>query len=305
MSGNWISNNYNPCGGGGPWCAYFSFATATNWPTCTMPLSDFNAFTYGSTLAYSTTYYFELKVAGGGNLEGLLFDSSWHQLWSFEWNTGASGFPLAENWGLCGWYDFTNYEELVPPLNPVQDFPAWNLHTNISWQLEPCPPRDSCPAPTFSTFASQNEPGFTTPPSDFPGQMVVSQVNLQHWNMNIDNLPFAAWVGTWFGNGLVSVTISHSVRNVITEWINPLADPSGGYDVYLQYNYCPIPCSDVTFSSSYAIVQSDSQFYNPDAYMTVTIPAYQLSAGNTYWMSMYAYDPGAGSYMSQWNIVVT
>jgi hypothetical protein len=184
--------------------------------------------------------------------------------------------------------DFTVWEE-VDATNSVEPWPSFNIHSLVWTPLS---------AISWVTYSSGT-------PNGFAGQVVTASASTPGGTQNsvdIDNEPWASWIGTWFGNGQVTATINGAQANTISEPIDPLADPSGGYDVYYYFTYCPsgFPCSDVSFSPTLSLVQPDSDFYSPNANMVVTLPADSPGLG-IYPMNLYAYDPYDESYyMTQW-----
>lgn len=291
--GDWtITQTSAPCSGTLNWCADFSFALAQNFYDCSV--LHYYTFEYGPLLV-STKYQLEMAFDNNGYVHGYVFyegPNNAHSLMnSFKFFTGGTVFTVYPQYSCSGYTfpDFTVYEE-VYVTNPVEPWPAFNPHTDVAIM----PTNGGSKQLVWATYSEG------TLPSGFPGQIVTSYsagIN----NVILANEPWASWVGTWFGNG-------EYVTGVIvpgTVWvpINPLADPTGGYKVYYQYDYCSLPCRDVSFSPTSSTVQPDSQFYSPNANMVATV--YFGQQPQAYIMSLYAYDPVSNSYyLTQWILAV-
>lgn len=274
------------------WCAYFSFGFTNIW-SCTTTYDGY----VSSALQRDTAYQLDMSVVSPtGQLNGNVWfyvyyegPNNAHQLvYSNHVYTGANSFPLrgSISFGACQYTDTQDYEEWYYT-NTVENWPAFNVHTSAFADFNP----------TWSWSAYQS-----TPITGFTGLMIWSGTH--GWSqVNIDNEPYATWVGTWFGNGEFTVQVTNTQRNTVTVGIDPLADPNMGYTVYYAYDYCTVPCGDVSFSPAGSPVQSDNYFYSPNAQMVVTLPS-GFPTG-TYSMNLYTYDPNDGSWqISMWWLVV-
>ena len=286
---------------------YLSFATIDQ-STCQVPSSAYYGVEFGP-LSRGTTYYMQMgfvKIPSGGN-NGNVYYYVWEKtpytasniLYSGYHYTDGSYFTVASNYTYFCQYnqwgtdDFTIYEEWYS-MNSVEAWPAFNLHTSLLADF------------VTKIDWTQYEP--LGVPSGFTGLMIVPGTTHDWNNLNIDNEPFAVWVGTWFGNGELTVRVSNSQKNTIKVGIDPLADPNGGYTVYYYFDYCgtsnTLPCGDVSFSPGGSTVQPDSYFYSPNAQMIATIPA-GFPVG-TYTMNLYSYDQGDNSWqICMWWLTVT
>ena len=292
--GGWfqVDQTPNPCEPGSNWCAYFSFGV-TGSGNCTTwhyyefaygPLKISESYEFTMVIAEGTIYF---EVLGPNGAQTVVGESSFY--------TGGSYFVVGHQTYECSnhnlvWDDFTDYEEDYGN-NPVEAWPAYNAHTKVVAYLT-SGGYDQVPWWPYSIST----------PSGFPGQTVTSWSSPYN-DVNIDNVNFASWVGTWFGNGDQISTVSNSQNSVTVALIDPLADPSGGFTVWYEYNFCSVPCGDVSFSPGSSTVQSDSYFYSPNAEMVVTLPA-GFTTG-TYLMALYAVEGSGNTYVTYWYLTVT
>ncbi|MCI4338750.1 MAG: hypothetical protein L3J68_00245 [Thermoplasmata archaeon] len=292
QGGQWsVSQTSSPCYNTGNWCAYFSFGVVGWWSCAT----TYYSFSYGP-LAYSESYRFTMSISGGTvsfQVQGP--NGAGTVIGSGTWYTGGTSFVLAdytqECWNpIVAWDDFTDYEEDYGN-NPVEAWPAFNLHTSIVAQTPP----SAAYQISWTTYS-------VSPPTGFPGQYE-SFWNSPYNEVNISNENFASWVGTWFGNGEFTVQVSNTAPRVIDAEIDPLADPSYGFPVSYQYNFCSVPCGDVSFSPASSTVQADSYFYLPNAKMIVSLPS--GFAVGTYLMALYAVESNGETYLTFWSLIVT
>jgi hypothetical protein len=334
VTGSWFVNQNGgsaPCSTSNHWCAYFSTCFApSNGNYCLSGNAGFQAWEYD--LTSSTNYEEEMAIkcqpithGCAYQLNGYLYymgTNNAHQLLdslAYTLSYGVTHFTVQGVYCIASdcFPDFTDYEE-VDATNPVEPWPAFNFHTDIAvaggtqvgW------------TPVGSLGA--NEIGF---PSQFANLCTTS--TYPHYNLlgvcyytysgsqnfvNIDNEPFEAWVGNYLGYGVYILTLHcrPTCGFAAMAWIGPIADPTGGYYVSYQYNYCTLPCGYVFFSpsSSPVLPPSDSQGYN--AQMGVSGSG---ENPGTYFMNLYSYDanstgPSTGTIVpswqiSQWEIVFT
>lgn len=134
------------------------------------------------------------------------------------------------------------------------------------------------------------------------------------WNyLNIDNEPFNPWVENLYGTGMFTDTITCPAGGCDFDLpevaIGPDADPSWGYSVSYQYDYCVLPCGDVTFNPTSSQVLPPADFGDYNAIMGGSA---DWPGADTYYMALYSYDDNTttpngtiGSYfVSQWVLVV-
>jgi hypothetical protein len=279
-----------PCYDTRDWCAWFSICinecSSGDYLTW-----EFGILTPGQDYEMEMywTYGGIARCGGYGILNGDLYwigPNNVHQLqdsmsYDFPCDTGGETFLVQQcipfGNGCTTAFDFTDWEE-VYGLNTVSDIPTFNLQTNIGGVDQQIP------------FYNH---GINVPSSPPPYAMTWS-FSGGHNYVNIDNEPYLSWVGAPIGDGLETWQVSGSQGNTF-QLDNPMgvgADPASGYDVNFYYDYCTLPCSDVSFSPTYAEVTSCQTCI--DAYFDVsgTIPA-----GPSYYiMGVY------GSYSVYWTI---
>jgi len=276
-TGNWLNQGGGivpECVNTFAWCDYFSFAS-TGTSGC--PDNTYYGIMDGY-LARDYTYQFQLvdDESNGGiyfhvyNISGstpVLFDYG-------SYSTGGGAFYLSNQYvvGLCSYDDYTNYEEWPSgSMNPVEPWPCFNFHTKVY--------AEDVTSMSWSQYSISTPSGFTG--------ALVSIVFANGWSwMNVTNEPFRTWVGNFFGEGMYNVSVSNTHSNTIYVSLNAVADPNSGYSVYLQYLYCQVPCSDVSFTPTNPSVSTNANYHLPDAYVTVTLPSH--FAAGTCTMAVYA-----------------
>ncbi|MGC2288974.1 MAG: hypothetical protein WA688_03860 [Thermoplasmata archaeon] len=250
-----------------------------------------------------TSYEFEMTFSGqsSGTIAGYVYymgPSNAHTLVnSFTFDTGGTYLSVA-NAGGCSnaFIGFTDYQEIFST-NSVEEWPAFNFHSGIA--VLPVSGTTQLPWTniTIGCFGD-------CPPSGYPGGLTTSYSSPQNF-VAIQNQPFLVEIGTNWGHGEAKYTLAPD--NLPTSFMVPIApmeDPKGGYDVNYDYNYCSIPCGDVTFSVPDSPVEVWSSSFHTNAYMIITLP--KGFAAGTYPMNLYSWWPDAGSAgISSVTLVIT
>ncbi len=311
VAGSWyVTQTSNPCASSNAWCAYFSLCLAgavdsycssgtqyfTTWEWELQPSTPYEEeLSISSTPSQTGFGYVDLYSGYLWNGAGQLLDS-WTEIYS-----GAYEDFLTVEYQECFssecYLGFTDYEEIYGDLNPVENWPAFNIHTSIgfvSFQHD-----STADIPFGGGFGWEGTGWPTDDPGSFSDKWYSGLVHV-----NISNMPFAVWVGNAFGSGLYSVYITSTEGSHFSARasINPLEDPSNsGTSVEYQANYCSLPCGDYSYYPSSSSIQPDSDLYSPNANMWIngTVPA-----AGTYTISMYAWDgnPVDSTYLSYWTI---
>jgi len=291
-----------PCSGAyaNYWCGIFSIQTLNYDGQCTF-YAPFYQWEFGP-LSTGNPYEFEMTFAGqpSGELAGYLYfmgPSDPHTLLTnFTFLTGGTHFSVANSGGCSDTAQgFTDYEE-VNSVNSLEAWPAFNFHSDVeilpvsgTTQLQWT---DICVAGGYGAC----------PPSGFPGQYTTG-FSSGHNVVTIQNQPFLVAIGTNFGHGQAIDAISHLALPVnFYVPIDPMADPDAGYSVDYSYDYCSIPCSDVSFSGSPAAVQPWSSNWHTAGKMLVSLPL-GFTLG-TYPMNLYSCSAG-NCDISQWILIIT
>ena len=289
-----------PCNGVNAWCAVFSIQTQSYESECFY--APYYQWEYGP-LLNGISYEFEMTFSGqqSGTLAAYVYymgPTNSHTLVnSFTFLTGGAYFSVAQLGGCYNaGYDFTDYEE-IHSLNSVEAWPAYNYHSEVA--VLPVSGTKQIPWTALAAC------GTSCPPSNFPGQYTTSYTSGQNV-VTIQNQPFLAAISTNFGHGESTITLHQS--NLPTSFyvpIDPMADPTGGYDVFYEYNYCSLPsgqCGDVGFNPGDAIVQPWSSNWHTAGNMTVTLPK-PFTVGS-YVMNLYACS-NSNCGISAWVLVIT
>lgn len=321
--GSWdVTNTSAPCSGSNTWCAYFStcWGSTTN-TNCTASSGAW--YTYEYLLDPNTKYEEEMQLVELGHgitlFNGYLYymgPSNAHTLLdSFtEYRYGEIQFFLGWHYCLTTYpscvpeYEpvgFTVYEEIYGT-NSVEPFPAFNFHTNISvpagtqfnwgWFHAAAAGSSYPPGPDYSCNQNQRVNQAVQCTYSFSGGRE---------SINIDNLPYQVWLGNPFGANMYYVEVVCAECSFsFGVSMDPLADLTGGIPVSYYYNYCTLPCSDVTFSPSFSTVQSPGS--GPNGYFDVSA---SWPGVNSYVMSLYAEDENATNgpiyFISQYVLVVS
>lgn len=116
------------------------------------------------------------------------------------------------------------------------------------------------------------------------------------WNtFYTDNLPF--WVGTATpDSGIPSQNIPCSsecgFETSAPNFVEP--QPVGNYFVGFSYDYCTLPCADISFDPESCLIPASQTQYVPCASMDVSDSS--ASGPNSYVMSVYAGEDTANGY---------
>jgi hypothetical protein len=260
--------------GSSQWCAYVSFISY-NYFTCAQSVTayEFNV------LTPNTKYSFKAQWNSG------TISYSGSGIGTGAYTDGANGFFILGQISPClgrNTDDFTVYEEIYDT-NPVQAWPAFNLHSDVE-------------VPGFSSWSWGTVSQST--PSGFPGQWVAGwQSGIE--TVNIDNERFAIWVGNPFFSGIYTFSKPSGWSGKVTVGLNAVLDPANGYSVTLQYNYVTLPARWVSFTVNPLTVPNGVYWYIPTGYMVVTVPT-GTSYHGTFTMAVYAVDSATGSAISYW-----